>query len=81
MWDAERRRMRLPLRRCAQLTSVNLVGCGQITDASVAALAAGCAQLTSVELYGCWQMTDASVAALAAGCPGVNVHHGGPPSW
>ena len=52
-----------------RLTSINLRRCGNITDASLNALAQGCPQLTSINLNGCDKMTDAGVSALARGCP------------
>ena len=54
---------------CPQLSSLDLSGCNQITDACVIALSQGCPQLSSLNLYDCEQITDAGVAALLQGCP------------
>ncbi|KNC55706.1 uncharacterized protein AMSG_12420 [Thecamonas trahens ATCC 50062] len=56
---------------CPNLTSLDLNGCFNITDAAVVALAGGCPNLTSLRLYNCSNITDAAVVALAGGCPNL----------
>ena len=51
---------RLRLAGLTALTSLNLSGCGQLTDVSVLA---GLTALTSLDLSGCGQLTDVSVLA------------------
>ena len=40
-----------------KLRSINLRGCGQVTDAGVTALGAGCGQLQSIDLSSCYKVT------------------------
>ena len=54
--------------KCSQLSSLNLEGCGKITDAAVLAVASGCKQLTALDLSGCKNITDAAVVAVTSGC-------------
>jgi len=54
--------------KCPQLASLNLLSCGNITDAAMEAVATGCPKLTFLNLAGCDKITDAAVLALASGC-------------
>ena len=53
--------MGIRISQCAGLTSVNLYGCINITDAGLASLAGGCVGLTSVNLSGWVNITDAGL--------------------
>ena len=67
--------LRMYTEGCPGLFSVDLSGCGRITDACVIALSQGCPKLSSLNLDsnlflgGCNQITDMSVIALSQGCP------------
>ena len=39
--------------RCLQLRSIDIGGCGRVTDAGVSALGTGCGQLRSIDLAYC----------------------------
>ena len=52
----------------ATMTTINLRGCRNITDAAITALAANCANLTDINLWGCRNITDAAMTALAGNC-------------
>ena len=52
----------------AILTSLNVTGCGNLTDASIIAVAASCAALASLNVRSCRKLTDASIVAIATGC-------------
>jgi len=49
------------------LTHLDLRYCGEVTDASVAALA-NCAQLHTISLASCYRVTDTGIEALASHC-------------
>ena len=53
---------------CCELTSIDLTGCEELTNASMSALSAGCGKLQSIDLSRCYKVADAGVAALSAGC-------------
>ena len=56
------------IKQFPRIASMNLEGCGKITDASVIEIAKGCSQLSSIHLHGCDNITDASVVEIANGC-------------
>jgi hypothetical protein len=58
---------------CAELTSINLGFCDNITNAGVMGVAENCAGLTTISLCACWIMTDAAVTALAENCAGLTM--------
>jgi F-box/leucine-rich repeat protein 2/20 len=49
------------------LTSLNVQGCRNVTDAWLEKVAAGCPNLTSLNLQGCRNVTDAGLEKVAAG--------------
>ena len=51
------------------LTSIALVGCRKIMDASISALAHGCPLLSTIYLSYFDKISDTGVSALAHGCP------------
>ena len=55
---------------CPGLTSVDLWGCDNLTDAEVVALEGHRPGFTSVDLGKCGKLTDAAVMALAKHYPG-----------
>ena len=54
---------------CLRPSSLNLMGCFQVTDEGVGKLAEGCPQLSLLNLRNCTQVTDEGVGELVAGCP------------
>ncbi|MEO1480173.1 MAG: hypothetical protein AAFV01_16520, partial [Bacteroidota bacterium] len=57
----------------AKVTSINLAGCCDITDACVKAIAATCHALVSLYVRGCGALTDESIKAIAANCPALEL--------
>lgn len=57
------------LRRCPQLTFLDLTRCEKIRDASLAAVGACCPRLETLLLYATPNLTDAGFEALAPGVP------------
>ena len=54
---------------CHQLTSIDLGGCGSISDIGLSAIAEGCHHLTSINLMNCYVLSDIGLSAIAEGCP------------
>ena len=51
---------------CASLTSLDVSGCGNLTDEAIKAIALEGAALTSVNVSGCRNLTDEAVKAIAS---------------
>jgi hypothetical protein len=58
---------------CPNLTTIDLDGCANITDAAILALAKGCPNLTGIYLLGCTNITDKAKAVLRESHEGINV--------
>lgn len=53
-------------RRCPNLTSVTLSGCGHVTDDCLARLLLSCPRLRALRLENCARVTNRTLAAVAA---------------
>ena len=58
---------------CAQITSLNLYGCSQVTDVGLEAVAKGCAQITSLDLRYCDKVTEEGKASVRAALPDCEI--------
>ena len=54
---------------CKQLTSLDLIACGNVTDAGLEAIGNRCKQLTSLDLTRCSAVTAEGAARLRAALP------------
>lgn len=57
---------------CKKLTSVNITGCGLITDSAIYQLVRKCTAIQTLHLNSCQLLTDASIAAIVE----ANMHPG-----
>ena len=65
-------------RSCRHLTSINLRGCGFISDVDILAIAERCHYLTSINLMHCYSISDIGILAIAERChhlSSINLMH------
>ena len=61
----------------ASLTSLDVSGCGKLTDAAVLSIATSCTALTSVNVSGCGDLTDEAIRANPYSLRSLNVAYCG----